>query len=81
MSYQIVVPPDVPEYAWPAWISCLSWALGEEEIRKAFEKDTGLKYSPARCMLDLMIDDATGWRENYVSQFVAWFNKNVWGSW
>jgi len=81
MSYQIEVPDDLPEYAIPAWLSCLRWSLGEEKIRDAFERDTGIKYSAPRCALDLLIDDATGWRENYVKKFIAWFNDNVWGAW
>jgi hypothetical protein len=81
VSYQLEIPPDVPEYALPAWASCLRWALGEESIRKAFEADTGIRYCPARCALDLLIHDATGWREEYVKKFIAWFNENVWGKW
>lgn len=79
VSYQIQAPADVPEYAFPAYFSCLQWALGEDEIRAAFEKETGKRYSAARCTIDLLIDDATGWREDYVKAFVEWFNANIWG--
>lgn len=81
MSYQIQAPPDIPEYAIGAWISCLSWALGNDGIRGEFEKETGIKYSPARCAMDLLVDDATGWREGYMKVFVPWFNANIWGKW
>ena len=80
MSYQIQAPADVPGYALPAYFSCLRWALGENGIRAAFERETGKHYSPAKCALDLMIDDATGYREAYVKAFVEWFNANVWGT-
>ena len=63
------------------YFSCLQWAIGEPDILAAFKADTGMSYSPPRCGLDAMIDEATGLKEEFIKKFVAWFNENVWGPW
>lgn len=75
-----LIPDDTPEYMTPAWIGCMNWAIQEPEIRAAFESDTGMRYTPPNNALDEMIDNATGYGEDYVKSFVQWANINVWGS-
>ena len=72
---------DTPEYMWPAYFSCLMWAATHEDIQKHFTAETGVKFSPPRCGLDAMIDQATGNNpgETFLRAFVPWFNQNVWG--
>jgi hypothetical protein len=76
---KIMPPENTPEYMWPAWAGCLHWASGNEDVIKAFESDTGLKWSPPRNAIDVMIDEATGASENHLLRFVSWFNENIWG--
>jgi len=59
-----------------AWYDCLMWAADEEDIRHAFEKETGMRLGKAP--LDRMIDEATGFDKAVAAAFVAWFNKNIW---
>lgn len=72
-------PSDQPEYLFPAWCSCLQWAIGFDPIRKQFADDTGLSYSAPRSPMESMIDDACGVGDAYIRAFVPWFNENVWG--
>jgi len=81
MAYQIEAPSDVPEIMWPMYFSCLQWAIAEPEIMARFKVDTGLSYSPPRCGLDAMIDEATDLKGTIIKAFVEWFNLNVWGPW
>ena len=34
-------PADTPAYMTPAWLGCISWALGEKEVVTAYREDTG----------------------------------------
>jgi hypothetical protein len=77
-------PADTPEYAYPAWASCLEWAIGKPEIVKAFEEDTGIRSPRPRNNLDRMIDEATGYDpeqayQRFAEEFVKWFNVAIWG--
>ena len=60
------MPADTPDYMAPAWVSCMSWAIRHDEIRRAFEAETG-------------IDAATGRGNAYVAAFIEWANANIWG--
>lgn len=65
-----------------AWLDCLHWAIGHDEIRAGFEADTGARWPGPRTPLDRMIDEATGFKfdqEEYFRKFIVWFNENVWG--
>ena len=74
-------PADVPEYAYPAWASCLMWAVNKPEIIAAFEAETGKHYTLPKAPIEQMIDEATGIQSEYFHAFGEWFNKNVWGAW
>lgn len=78
-SIRALVPSDTPEYMLSAWASCMTWALGHEEIMAAFRADTGNQWQPGRSPLDKMIDNATGAKEKFITDFVNWANINVWG--
>lgn len=62
-----------------AWTDCLLWAVGHAEIRKAFQKDTGISWQPSRSPIEQMIDEATGAEADHIEKFIRWFNQNVWG--
>lgn len=72
-------PENTPEYMWPAWVSCLHWASGKREVVDAFERDTGLHWTPPNNTIDAAIDRATGADRHLFEQFIQWFNENIWG--
>lgn len=74
-----LMPADTPDYAAPAWASCMQWAIGNDDIRAAFDADTGNHYEAPKTALDRMVDDATGHGSAYIKAFVEWANEHVWG--
>lgn len=79
MTRPALMPADTPDYMAPAWAACMSFALGNAEMRAAFEAETGMTYSPPKDRFTAMIDDATGFGRSYVEAFVKWANVKVWG--
>ncbi len=81
VPFEILLPPDTPEYMAPAYYSCLQWAIGEAGILAAFTADTGKSFRPALTGFDKLIDDASGFNpeEDFIRSFVPWFNVQVWG--
>jgi len=79
MDIEALMPADTPGYMLPAWLGCIHWAIGEADVMRAFEAETGLRYSPAKTPLDRAIDQATGYSEDFLRQFIEWANVNVWG--
>jgi hypothetical protein len=75
-----LMPAGTPDYMAGAWASCLSWAIGKDEMRADFEKETGRHWSPPRSGLDRAIDEATGADRAYIEAFITWFNEHVWGN-
>jgi len=75
-------PEDTPEFMYPAWASCLRWAVCSEAVQKDFESATGIKYHGAGSPIEAMLDAATGHNpaEEYIKSFLPWFNEWVWGS-
>jgi len=71
------IPPDKPQAI--AWVSCLRWALGNEDVLAQFRQDTGTRWVPGKGALDRMIDEATGADRAFIEAFAEWFNSNVWG--
>lgn len=63
-----------------AWLGALHWAIGEPQVREAFQRDGGSAWSPGLTPLDKMIDQACGAFELYLTEFVPWFNEHVWGN-
>jgi hypothetical protein len=74
-----LMPADTPEYMFDAWIGCMLWAIGEQDIRERFEVDTGFRWVPPRNALDQMVDDATGFKQQYLEAFIRWANVYIWG--
>lgn len=72
-------PDDTPEYMNPAWLGCIHWALGKEDIMCAFRDETGNEWRPGRTPTDRMIDSACGADEKFLTEFIEWANVNVWG--
>lgn len=79
MRIEDLRPADTPEYMTPAWIGCLSWAIGTPEIVDAFRKESGLMWKPGRSGFERMIDEATGAERHFIEAFIRWANVNVWG--
>lgn len=65
------------------WLGCVNFAVQDDDVRAAFEKESGLKFPAAgRMPLDRMIDEATGLegrQAEYFRAFVLWINENLWG--
>jgi hypothetical protein len=74
-----LMPVHTPEYMAPAWISCLHWAAGKQEVVTAYRKETGDNYKPSLVPIEQMIDQATGRQEAFLRSFVGWFNQSIWG--
>lgn len=79
MGLEELKPDDTPDEMTPAWLGCISWALGTPEVVEQFRKDTGLRCRPARSVLDRMVDEATGADRQFLEAFIKWVNVNVWG--
>lgn len=79
MNLDALRPADTPEHMTPAWIGCISWALGTPEIVAAFRADTGNRWTPGRSGFEQMIDKATGVDRDFIEAFIRWVNVNVWG--
>jgi hypothetical protein len=79
MSLESLRPADTPEHMTPAWLGCIHWALGNEEIVSAFRADTGMRWRPATTPFDRMIDQAVGAERQFLEAFIRWVNVNVWG--
>ena len=74
-------PTDLPTYAIPAWLSCLRYTLGLEDVISTYRLETGDTYKPPHNPLDAMIDQASGRDWQFLKNFVLWFNDNIWGEW
>lgn len=79
MKRHPLMPDDTPDYMLPAWIGCIRFALLEDNIRADFEKDTGMRYTPPRNVIEKMIDDSTGYNDDYIEEFIRWINVNICG--
>lgn len=64
-----------------AFVGCVRWALGDDKIRKSFEKETGLTFSflHNRNPIDAMIDKASGREAEIFAKFADWVVVNIWG--
>lgn len=72
-------PADTPFYMTPAWLGCVSFALGNSDVVAAFRAETGNAWTPGHSGLERMIDAATGADQAFMEQFIRWVNVNVWG--
>jgi hypothetical protein len=61
-----------------ARLDCLLWASKQPEICDRFIKETGVRLPTSP--LDRLIDKQTGYEREIGCQFIAWFDKNVWGN-
>jgi hypothetical protein len=71
-------PSDTPAYMYPAWISCLRLAFDDPAILQLFRENTGNNWRLGPTYIDRMIDEACGADWDFIEQFVAWFNVNIW---
>lgn len=79
MNIHELMPSDTPEHMLPAWLGCLSWALGEPTIVEAFRAETGHRWRPGTSGIERMIDTATGADAGFIEAFIHWMNINIWG--
>jgi hypothetical protein len=70
--------PDDPLMAAP-WLSAFGVAILNKDIMAAFKAETGLSWNPPKSPIEQMVDEATGYQEEVIVAFAAWFNANVWG--
>lgn len=63
----------------PAFLGMVRWAIGQPEIRAAFESETGIVLpAAARTPLDRMIDEAASVHETYIVAFTEWAYASMW---
>jgi hypothetical protein len=74
-----LMPDDTPLYMVDAWVGAISWSTGVPEIFNAFLSDTNVIYRVPTNMIDVMIDEATGAGVQFLTEYIKWFNVNVWG--
>ena len=61
-----------------AWKDFIYWAFGSEEMRGAFERQT--KTPPmGRSPIEVMVDQGTGFEQEYLRKFVLWATEFHWG--
>jgi hypothetical protein len=70
--------PDDPLIA-IAWTDCLRWALGDPDTLQTFRADKGNAWKPGVTPIERWIDEASGADREFVREFAAWFNANLWG--
>ena len=70
---------------WPlmkdAFLDFVSHSKGQKKIRMEFKEATGndLKSLITKNGLEAMIDEATGYTEDILKQFIDWLIVNYWG--
>ena len=64
-----------------AWRGCVHWAIGRQEFRDSFKKDTGndLEMLVGRSAIEKMIDESCGLDKEMMAQFCDWVTINLWG--
>lgn len=80
MSESITSSWDDDPLMYPAFIACVSWALGEEEIVARSRAETGNNWQVARTPIDRMIDQATGIEREFFQAFASWVEANIFGT-
>ena len=64
ITIEELMPEDTPNYMFDAWISCMSWAAKNDEIRAKFHK----------FFKNTVLTD-----DEFIEVFIPWFNENIWG--
>ena len=64
-----------------AWVACLEYALTNETLRREFKQETGIDIYDVITATGLkkMIDEATGYQKEAITQLADWVTKNLWG--
>lgn len=65
---------------YPAFMGCVSWALGNDEVMARFRADTGKTWTPGRTPIERMIDHATGVDLDFFQSFSDWVEANIFGT-
>jgi hypothetical protein len=74
-----LMPEDTPESMTSAWMGCMHWALGREDLIQHFDQDSGQ---------NLLACDLSGYPMEspeevidspVVQAFILWINANFWG--
>lgn len=64
----------------PAYLGCLHWALGEDEVLARYRADTGDNFEPATNPIDKAIDRAMGRELQFLQDFSDWLERNYFGT-
>ena len=75
-----VVPYGLPRMM-PAWVDFIIFAIGKENILKAFESDTGIKLNSLEnaSLIEKMIDQQSGRVNEDLNKFLDWVTITQWG--
>lgn len=65
---------------YPAFIGCLHWALGEDEIMERYREETGDRFTIGRSGIEQMIDGATGADIAFFQRFSDWVEREIFGT-
>lgn len=75
----ISTPWDNDPLMYPAFIGCVHWALGKDEIVDAFRKKSGNTWQLGRTPIDRMIDRSTGVERDFMQQFSDYVADEIFG--
>ncbi len=77
---QRIAYPDDPLMA-IAWLSFLRVSIQQPQVIAAYEAERGRPFTFARMRspIERMIDDATGFTDSELDDFIDWLNEEVWG--
>jgi hypothetical protein len=63
-----------------AFVGCVRWALGNDDIMRLYRDDTGDGFQPAKNGIEKMIDLATGNELAFFQRFSDWVEREIFGS-
>lgn len=63
-----------------AFVGCVRWALGNDDIMRLYREDTGDGFQPAKNGIEKMIDQATGNELAFFQRFSDWVEREIFGS-
>lgn len=71
-----------PQFGWPGFLGCVSFALSRQHCRQQFTADTGHSIDyilKPRSGLASLIDRLTGRDAAAMAAFADWVAENIWG--
>ncbi|PYE88772.1 hypothetical protein [Phyllobacterium leguminum] len=65
---------------YPAFMGCVQWALGTDEIIKRYRDETGDKFEFGKSGIEQMVDQATGADFAFFQRFSDWVEREIFGT-